>query len=84
MTLVLSAALTAGTVSSCGILPPRGAVVITDHEAIEAILQEHFPELYEMHEQGRVEVDEIYSYTDFRGRPKYKVSLRYHPDGLCG
>ena len=79
LTFLLAAVLSAGTVS-CGILPPRGAVVITDHEAIEEILQEHFPELYELHEQGRVEVDEIYSYTDFRGRPKYKVSLRYHPD----
>ena len=64
--------------ASCGIVP-RGAVVITDHETIEQILQEHFPDLYELHEQGHVEVDEIYSYTDRHGQPKYKVSLRYMP-----
>ena len=67
------------TTASCGILPPRGAVVITDHETIEQILQEHFPDLYELHEQGHIEVDEIYSYTTRRGEPKYKVSFRYMP-----
>lgn len=67
------------TTASCGILTPRGATVISDHEEIEAILQEHFPDLYELHEQGRIEVDEIYAYTDKKGKPKYKVSLRYHP-----
>lgn len=66
------------TVASCGIFPPRGATVISDHEEIEAILQEHFPNLYDLHEQGRIEVDEIYVYTT-RGEPKYKVSLRYMP-----
>ena len=65
--------------ASCGIFPPRGATVITDHEEMEAILLEHFPDLYELHEQGRIEVEEIYAYTDRRGCPKYKVSLRYHP-----
>jgi len=67
------------TMASCGILPPRGATVISDHETIEAILQEHFPDLYDLHEQGRIEVDEIYLYTDRHGQPKYKVSLRYMP-----
>ena len=67
------------TTASCGILPPRGAVVITDHETIEQILQEHFPDLYELHEQGTVEVDEIYVIPTRSGEPKYKVSLRYMP-----
>ncbi len=67
------------TVASCGIFPPRGATVISDHEEIEAILQEHFPDLYDLHEQGRIEVDEIYVYTTRGGEPKYKVSLRYMP-----
>ena len=67
------------TVASCGIFPPRGAMVISDHEEIEAILQEHFPDLYDLHEQGRIEVDEIYVYTTRGGEPKYKVSLRYMP-----
>ena len=67
------------TVASCGILPPRGATVITDHEAMMEILQEHFPDLYTLHEQGRVEADEIYLYHDRKGRPKYKVSFRYMP-----
>ena len=65
--------------ASCGILKPRGAEVISDHETIEAILQEHFPDLYELHEQGRIEVEEIYRYTNRHGQPKYKVSLRYMP-----
>ncbi len=65
--------------ASCGILKPRNAVVITDHEEIMAILQEHFPDLYDLHEQERIEVDEIYFYTTRRGEPKYKVSLRYMP-----
>ncbi len=65
--------------SSCGILPPRGATVISDHEEIEAILQEHFPDLYALHEQERIEVDEIYVYTDKKGQTKYKLSLRYMP-----
>ncbi|MBQ1708412.1 MAG: hypothetical protein II026_05035 [Bacteroidales bacterium] len=67
------------TVASCGIFPPRGATVISDHEEIEAILLEHFPDLYELHEQGRIEVDEIYVYNTRGGEPKYKVSLRYMP-----
>ena len=67
------------TVASCGIIPPRGATVISDHEEIEAILQEHFPDLYDLHEQGRIEVDEIYVYATRGGEPKYKVSLRYMP-----
>lgn len=67
------------TVASCGIFPPRGATVISDHEEIEAILQEHFPDLYDLHEQGRIEVDEIYVYTTRSGETKYKVSLRYMP-----
>lgn len=67
------------TLASCGILPPRGATVISDHEEIEAILLEHFPDLYELHEQGRIEVDEIYVYTTRGGETKYKVSLRYMP-----
>ena len=66
--------------ASCGIMKPRNAVVITDHEEMMAILQEHFPDLYELHEQERIEVDEIYFYTDrSTGEPKYKVSLRYLP-----
>lgn len=65
--------------ASCGIMKPRNAVVITDHEEMMAILQEHFPELYALHEQERIEVDEIYFYTTRRGEPKYKVSLRYMP-----
>ena len=65
--------------ASCGILKPRNAVVITDHDEIEAILQEHFPDLYTLHEQDRIEVDEIYLYTTRQGEPKYKVSFRYHP-----
>ena len=67
------------TVASCGIFPPRGATVISDHEEIEAILQKHFPDLYDLHEQGRIEVDGIYVYTTRGGEPKYKVSLRYMP-----
>ena len=67
------------TVASCGILPPRGATVITDHESIMEILQEHFPDLYALHEQDRVEIDEIYLYTTRSGEPKYKVSFRYMP-----
>ncbi len=44
-----------------------------------AILQEHFPELYELHEQDRIEVDDIARYTDRDGQPKYRVSFRYNP-----
>ena len=65
--------------ASCGLFKPRGAEVITDHETIEQILQEHFPDLYELHEQGTVEVDEIYIIPTRSGEPKYKVSLRYMP-----
>jgi hypothetical protein len=65
--------------ASCGVMIPRGAEVITDHEQMMAILQEHFPDLYELHEQERIEVDEIYFYTDRSGQPKYKVSFRYIP-----
>lgn len=65
--------------ASCGVLKPRNAVVITDHEEMMAILQEHFPDLYELHEQERIEVDEIYFYTNSEGQPQYKVSLRYLP-----
>ena len=65
--------------ASCGLMKPRGAVVITDHEEMMAILQEHFPDLYDLHEQDRIEVDEIYLYTDKEGKPQYKVSLRYLP-----
>ena len=65
--------------ASCGLMKPRGAVVITDHEEMMAILQEHFPDLYDLHEQDRIEVDEIYVYTDRKGQPKYKLSLRYIP-----
>jgi len=72
LTLMLASA-------SCGIMIPRGAEVITDHEQMMEILQEHFPDLYELHEQERIEVDEIYRYTDRSGQPKYKVSFRYMP-----
>ena len=64
---------------SCGIMRPRNAVVITDHEEMMAILQAHFPDLYELHEADRIEVDEIYFYHDRHGQPQYKVSLRYLP-----
>ena len=67
------------TTASCGILVPRNAVVITDHEEMMAIIQEHFPDLYDLHEQGLVEIDEIYFYHTRSGEPKYKVSLRYIP-----
>ena len=65
--------------ASCGIMKPRNATVITDHEQMMAILQEHFLDLYDLHEQDRIEVDEIYLYTDKEGKPQYKVSLRYLP-----
>lgn len=65
--------------ASCGIMKPRNATVITDHEEIMAILQEHFPDLYTLHEEERIEVDEIYLYTTRKGEPKYRVSLRYMP-----
>lgn len=65
--------------ASCGIMKPRNAVVITDHEEMMAILQEHFPDLYVLHEQERIEVDAIYLYNDRKGRPNYKLSLRYMP-----
>ena len=76
--LLLSLLLTLAT-ASCGILTPRNALVVTDHEEIETILQEHFPDLYTLHEQERIEVDAIYVYTDRKGQPKYKLSLRYIP-----
>ena len=65
--------------ASCGIMKPRNATVITDHEQMMAILQEHFPDLYQLHEQERIEVDEIYYYTNRSGEPQYKVSFRYIP-----
>ena len=67
------------TSASCGVMIPRGAEVITDHEQMMEILREHFPDLYELHEQERIEVDEIYFYTNRDGEPKYKVSFRYMP-----
>ena len=42
------------TAASCGILPPRGATVITGHEEMMAILKEHFPDLYTLHEQEQI------------------------------
>ena len=68
------------TVASCGIFPPRGATVISDHEEIEAILLEHFPDLYELHEQGRIEVDEIYVYPNTKF--PYGICRRTSTDGL--
>jgi len=65
--------------AGCGAMYPRNAEIITDHETIMAILQEHFPDLYEMHEQERIEVDDIARYTDRNGQPKYRVSFRYIP-----
>lgn len=65
--------------ASCGVMVPRNAVVINDHEQMMDIIQEHFPELYDLHEQGLVEVDEIYFYHTRSGEPKYKVSFRYIP-----
>jgi hypothetical protein len=65
--------------AGCGAMYPRNAEIITDHETIMAILQEHFPELYELHEQDRIEVDDIARYTDRDGQPKYRVSFRYIP-----
>lgn len=65
--------------AGCGAMYPRNAEIITDHETIMAILQEHFPELYELHEQERIEVDDIARYTDRDGQPKYRVSFRYNP-----
>ena len=65
--------------ASCGLMVPRNATVITDHEEMMAILQEHFPDLYQLHEQDRIEVDAIYFYTNRSGEPQYKVSLRYIP-----
>jgi hypothetical protein len=65
--------------AGCGAMYPRNAEIITDHETIMAILQEHFPELYELHEQDRIEVDDIARYTDRDGQPKYRVSFRYNP-----
>lgn len=71
--------LTLLATASCGIMKPRNATVIRDHQEMMAILREHFPDLYGLHEQARIEVDEIYFYHDWKGRPKYKVSLRYIP-----
>ena len=82
LTAILTA-LAMMTIVSCGIIRPRGAEVITSHEAIMEILQEHFPDLYNLHEQGLVEVDEIYSYHDRQGQPAYKVSFRYLPPHDC-
>ena len=65
--------------ASCGLMVPRNATVITDHEEMMAILQEHFPDLYELHEQDRIEGDAIYFYTHRSGEPQYKVSLRDIP-----
>ncbi len=65
--------------ASCGAMIPRDATVITDHEQMMAILQEHFPDLYQLHEEERIEVDEIYFYTNRDGEPQYKVSFRYIP-----
>ena len=67
------------TTASCGLMKPRNAVVITDHEQMMAILREHFPDLYQLHEEERIEVDEIYFYTNRDGEPQYKVSFRYIP-----
>lgn len=79
LTVVLAFSLMFAS-ASCGVMIPRGAVVITDHEQMMSILQEHFPDLYELHEQERIEVDEIYLYPDrSTGEPKYQVSFRYIP-----
>ena len=78
LTVVLAFSLMFAS-ASCGVMIPRGAVVITDHEQMMSILQEHVPDLYELHEQERIEVDEIYFYTNRDGEPQYKVSFRYIP-----
>ena len=78
----LTSILLAGAILSsagCGTMYPRNAEIITDHETIMAILQEHFPDLYALHEQERIEVDDIARYTDRDGQPKYRVSFRYNP-----
>lgn len=51
---------------------------IHDHDRIDEILEEYFPELYRAHEAGTVHVDEIYKFVDSRGRIKYKVDYDYH------
>lgn len=78
LTSLLTGLLLVAT-ASCGAMIPRDATVITDHEQMMAILQEHFPDLYQLHEEERIEVDEIYFYTNRNGESQYKVSFRYIP-----
>ena len=55
---------------------------ITDHETIDSILEEHFPEIYRASEAGVVHVDKIIKSVNRKGHIKYKVEYDYHPHRL--
>lgn len=51
----------------------------TDHETIDSILKEHFPEIFKASEAGIVHVDRIVKSVNRKGQIKYKVEYDYFP-----
>lgn len=52
---------------------------ITEEAAVDAIMKEHFPEIFRAKEAGVVHVDGIIKSVNRKGEIRYKVDYDYHP-----
>ncbi|MBO4570570.1 MAG: hypothetical protein J5699_01430 [Bacteroidales bacterium] len=56
---------------------------ITDKETVDAILKQHFPDIYKAKEKGSVHVDAVQESVNKKGEIRYKVDYDFHPFHQC-
>lgn len=80
VSVAVSMIVAMATLPSCSV-GWRGAESseITEGAAVDAILKEHFPEIFRAKEAGVVHVDGIIRSVNRKGEIRYKVDYDYHP-----
>lgn len=65
------------TLSSCASLYYKDYRLITDYSERISLVQDNFPEIYNLYRSGDVIIDEVFEYTD-KNTGKERVHISYH------
>lgn len=77
--LILSIALFSSCASLNNILSdrPANSVVVTDYSEQMRLLRDNFPEIYDLYRDGRIILNDIYTYFDKNGVSRVGINYRH-------
>lgn len=77
--IVLSIALFSSCTSLNNILSdrPANSVVVTDYSEQMRLLRDNFPEIYDLYKEGKVIINDIYTYYTKEGKSRVGINYRH-------